>query len=147
MKTDLIAAIGAAVALSSCGTWQPGTSSVAPDKKTVAQIEVSLAGAPAANRTRVVIKNGAGGTLPQPVYVVEAANAIVDRIRLQGLDANHLQVSLCEATTYRVRTENLRDPGYLDAGRGDAPNAVWVEVENLAYDEITKQCLPRGTST
>ena len=118
---------------------------MAPDGKTIAQIEVSLAGASSKNRTRVVIKNGTGDGLPQPVYVVEADSAIVGFTRLHWSDANHLQVSLCEATSYRVKAENVRNPVYLDAGRRDGIgvlNAIWVEVVNLTYSEKTRRCAP-----
>jgi hypothetical protein len=148
MKAAVVA-IAMSIALQGCEKWQPTASMIAPDHKTVALVEVSFAGAPAGNETRVAIKNGTGGTLPEPVYVVEANNSIVGHTRLRWLDADHLQVTLCEATAYRVRTENLRDPAYRDAGRGDGagvPNAVWVEVENFAYSEQTKQCVPRGKS-
>lgn len=117
---------------------------MAPDGKTEAQVEVSLAGAPAGNRTRVIIKNGRGGELPAPVYVVEANNAIVGYTSLHWSDANHLKISLCDATSYRVQAENMRDPAYLDSGRGDGigvPNAVWVEVVNLTYSEAAKKCV------
>lgn len=131
--------------MSSCADWKPSESSVAPGGKTIAQIEVSLAGAPADNKTRVVIKNGLGGSLPEPVYVVEANNAIIGHTRLRWADADHLQVVLCDATSYRLTTENYRYPAYLDVVRADGtgdPNAVWVEVVNLTYSEKAKGCVP-----
>src|SRR4051794_32641012 len=117
MKLGHVVAISAALALSACADWKPASTSTAPDRKTVAQIEVALAGAPASNRTRVVIRNGTGGSLPKPVYVVEADDAIVGFTRLRWSDSNHLLVMLCEATSYRVEAENLRDPPSLDVGR------------------------------
>jgi hypothetical protein len=138
------------LAVHGCANWTPSTSLTAPDGKTVAKVEVSLAGTPAGDDTRIVLRNGSGGGLPAPVLAVEAENAIVAYTQLRWLDSNHLLVSICEATTYRVKTENLRDPAYIDAGKADGtgvPNAVWVDVENLAYSESAKRCVPRGTST
>jgi hypothetical protein len=95
----------------------------------------------------VVIRNGIGGTLPKPVEVVDARNAIVGFTRLHWSDANHLQVALCDATSFHVVAENMRDPGYLDVGRADGAgltNAVWVEVVNLTYSETKRACLRNG---
>lgn len=136
--------------LQGCADWKPSVSLAAPDQKTITQIEISLAGTPAGNDTRVLLKNGAGGSLPKAVYVVNAKDAIVGYTRLRWLDSSHLQVSLCEATSYEVTTENMRDPPYLNSGKGDGigvTNAIWVEVENLAYSETARICVPRGTST
>ena len=147
MKLAQSAVIVGLFSLQGCADWKPTTATSAPDRKTVAQIEVSLAGTPAGNFTRIVLKNGPGGELPKPVIVVEAHDAIVGFTRLSWLDSDHLHVRLCDATYYTVRTENLRDPGYLDSGKGDGvgiPNAVWVEVKNLRYSETTKACEPRG---
>jgi hypothetical protein len=145
MKVALAGLLGSLIALSACADWKASGSSKAPDGRTIAEIQVSLAGAPADNRTRIVIRNGNGGGLPEPVYAVEAKNAIVGFTRLRWVDANHLQVTLCDATSYHVRSENLRNPPYLDSdgndGTGD-PNAVWVEVINLSYSLSEKACLP-----
>lgn len=147
MKLGPAAAISAALGLVACADWKPVDASTAPDGKAVAQIEVALAGASASNKTRVVVRSGTEGELPKPVYVVEADGAIVDRTRLRWSDANHLLVTLCDAKSYRVEAENLRNPPFVDAGRGDGtgvPNAVWVEVVNLTYSEAAKSCVPRA---
>lgn len=94
----------------------------------------------------MVIKNGNGGNLPKSIYVVEADGAIVDRTSLQWMDANHLRVTICEATSYRVEARSWREPPFVDAGRGDRigiENAVWVDVINLAYSDDAKTCVPR----
>ena len=134
------------VVLSGCAEWQSAGSLTAPDGATVAQVEVALAGAPAGNRTRVVLKNEARGGLLAPGNVVEADNAIVGFTRLHWSDADHLRVTLCEATSFKVSAENLRDPPFIDVGRSDGEgvtNAVWVEVVNLAYSETEKRCVRR----
>jgi len=133
MKHFVTPVLGCFLALTGCADWKVSASSPSPDGKTIAQIEVALAGTPVDNRTRVLIRNGSGGGLPKPVYVVEADNAIVGYTRLRWTDANHLQVSLCEATSFHVNAENMRNPPFLDAGKGDGigvANAVWVEVLN-----------------
>lgn len=145
MKQRLLPVIGVFFALSACSDWKAAPPLASPDGKTIAQIEVALAGAPANNRTRVVLRNGPGGTLPKPVDIVEAKDAIVGSTRLQWADGNHLQVTLCDATSFNVIAENMREPAYLDAGRADGtglPNAVWVEVVNLTYSETNRACLP-----
>jgi hypothetical protein len=83
--------------------------------------------------------------LPEAVQVVEADNAIVKYTRLRWLDANHLEVALCAATSFSVVAENMRDPAYIDAGRGDEvglPNTVWVAVVNLSYSKAKRACVP-----
>jgi hypothetical protein len=83
--------------------------------------------------------------LPEPVKVVEAKDAIVDFTRLRWLDADHLQVALCAATSFHVVAENMREPAYVSAARDDGiglPNAVWVEVVNLTYSEAHRTCEP-----
>lgn len=98
----------------------------------------------------MVIRNGAGGELPESVNVVEADNAIVSYTRLRWADASHLEVALCDATSFRVIAENMRESAYVSAGRADGiglPNAVWVEVLNLTYSETQRLCLPPGNAS
>jgi hypothetical protein len=150
MKHQSLAVFAALLALTACSDWKASMSRPSPDGKTIAQVEVALAGAPADNRTRVVIRNGVGGGLPKSVKVVEADNAIVGYTRLRWTDANHLEVSLCDATSFHVVAENMREPAYLSAGRADGvglPNAVWVDVLNLTYSETKRLCLPRGSAS
>lgn len=148
MKHLLAPMFGCFLTLTACADWNASVSSPSPDGETIAQVEVALAGAPADNKTRVLIRNGRGGGLPKPVVVVEANNAIVGYTRLHWTDSDHLQVALCDATSFRVEAENMREPAYLDAGKDDGTgvlNAVWVEVVNLSYSEAKRVCLPRGS--
>jgi hypothetical protein len=147
MMQRLLPMIAVFLALSACSDWNASASLASPDGRTIAQIEVALAGAPANNRTRVVIRNGTGGTLPKSVEVVEAKDAIVGFTRLRWLDRDNLQVALCDATSFNVVAENMREPAYVSAGRANgtgSPNAVWVEVVNLTYSETKRACLPHG---
>ena len=146
MRLALPVFVLAAFGITGCADWKPSGSATSPNGKTVAQIEVALAGASSSNRTRVVIKNGKGGSLPKPIYVVEADGAIVDRTNLRWTDANRLLVTLCDATNYRVESRTLGEPTYVDAGRGDGTgveNAIWVDVVNLNYSDDARSCLPR----
>lgn len=138
-------AIGATVLLAACGSWEGRTSAVAPDGKAIAQIEVKLRGASSSNLTRVILRNGRGGSLPRPVYVVEADGAIVDFTTLRWAGADRLIVALCDATSYRVTAENLRNPPIIDVGREDGTgdvNRIKVDVVNLTYVEAEKSCRP-----
>jgi hypothetical protein len=147
MRSRTLLIFSPLLALSACEDWQPSRSSPSPDGKTIAHVEVSLAGAPADNRTRIVISNGSGGTLPKPVDVVEADNAIVGRTRVRWTDDTHLEVALCNATSFHVIAENRREPSYIDSGRTDGvglQNAVWVDVMNLTYSDKKRACLPRS---
>jgi hypothetical protein len=149
MKHQFLPACAALLALTACSDWKASAFRPSPDGKTIAQVEVAMAGAPADNRTRVVIRNGVGGRLPKSVNVVEADNSIVGYTRLRWTDANHLEVSLCDATSFHVIAENMREPAYVSGGRADGvglPNAVWVDVVNLTYSETKRLCLPRGSA-
>lgn len=135
-----------ALALSGCAEWKPASSVTSPDGRTIAELEVALAGASAGNRTRVTIRNGADGGLLAPVQVVEADNVIVGFTKLRWLDADYLEVTVCEATSFRVSAENFRDPPLISTGEGDGegvPNAVRVELRNLTYSASQRRCVPR----
>jgi hypothetical protein len=105
-----------------------------------AQVEVKLAGASSANRTRVVLSNRAGSGVSKPGVVLDATDAIVSQTKLEWVGEDKLLILLCEPSKYTVQSKVQRNPMFRPDG---SDNSVHVEIINTVYSAKDRTCHAR----
>ncbi len=123
--------------LCSCGEWQAANRLQSPDGTTFATVEVKQRGASSTNSTRISVTNATGGKVLEPGQILTADGAIIDQTRLAWDGPDRLLVTLCEATSFEVRSRLLREPVTRADG---SENALYVDVINQRYSEREKRC-------
>lgn len=112
--------------LSSCGEWKSQAKVRSPDGSAVASVDVLSRGASGSNQSRIILTDANG---PDPKHGTEVLSSDGGAIvKLAWAGPTNLEVTLCGANDYEVKSRVLRHPPLKSDG---AENAIFIDVKNL----------------